>query len=297
MGRRKLNMLQISNEKSRNVTFVKRKAGLKKKLHEFTTLCDVDACMIVYGPNHRDHLVEPETWPENKDEVYRVLNRYLQHDKGNCTTKRSENLTKFFEDRKKKLEYDLEKMRKKNDEFESSMWEDQVNQLSKDHLEQYYNSLDTKIDFITRKVEFIKGNQSMLQIVEPRIVQQNHARLDQTQSSAQPIAYYPNPHEPTGFPDPSTGFPMGPNMMNLVYGYDGRSCTCSTTCNQQHFHDQGLMSFGWTNQPAGPSSFPFPSNMPSSSDYVPLAMIAPSQQMQSLGGQTIDFEALQNSRF
>ncbi|KAF9597183.1 hypothetical protein IFM89_016324 [Coptis chinensis] len=88
----------------------------------FTTLCGVDACMIVYGPNHRDRSLA-ETWPENK-EVHRVLSRYCQ----------------------------------KNHNSECSMWDDHINKLPEDQLKQFSNELDDKIDSIQKKIEWTGSN-------------------------------------------------------------------------------------------------------------------------------------------
>lgn len=49
MGRGKLNMELITNEKCRMVTYHKRKKGLIKKMQKFRILCDVDACVIILG--------------------------------------------------------------------------------------------------------------------------------------------------------------------------------------------------------------------------------------------------------
>ncbi|OVA10793.1 Transcription factor [Macleaya cordata] len=81
MGRAKLNMELIAKEKSRYTTFLKRKKGLKKKIYEFSTLCGVDACMILYAPKQGDRSIEPETWPNNLDETHRIIKR-LQFLKG-----------------------------------------------------------------------------------------------------------------------------------------------------------------------------------------------------------------------
>ncbi|KAL2460568.1 MADS box transcription factor [Abeliophyllum distichum] len=69
MGRAKLNMELIGKEKSRNITFKKRKEGLMRKMHEFTTLCDVSACMIIYPPKQDKNTVEPEIWPQSIEEL------------------------------------------------------------------------------------------------------------------------------------------------------------------------------------------------------------------------------------
>ncbi|KAL8540730.1 hypothetical protein ACS0TY_002092 [Phlomoides rotata] len=70
MGRGKTKMELIRDEKSRNQTFKRRKRGLIQKLHELTTLCDVSACMIIYGED------KCETWPENVDEINRIIGVY-----------------------------------------------------------------------------------------------------------------------------------------------------------------------------------------------------------------------------
>ena len=49
MGNHKLTMELIAEKKSRYRTFKTREMGLKKKISELCTLCDVKACLIVYG--------------------------------------------------------------------------------------------------------------------------------------------------------------------------------------------------------------------------------------------------------
>ncbi|KAG7853394.1 hypothetical protein KL941_000444 [Ogataea angusta] len=53
MGRRKIEIQPINDERNRTVTFVKRKAGLFKKAHELSILCKVDIAVIIIGHNHK----------------------------------------------------------------------------------------------------------------------------------------------------------------------------------------------------------------------------------------------------
>ncbi|ODV94859.1 hypothetical protein PACTADRAFT_29847, partial [Pachysolen tannophilus NRRL Y-2460] len=53
MGRRKIAIQPITDERNRTVTFVKRKAGLFKKAHELAILCQVDLAVIIVGHNHK----------------------------------------------------------------------------------------------------------------------------------------------------------------------------------------------------------------------------------------------------
>ncbi|KAF8377181.1 hypothetical protein HHK36_030554 [Tetracentron sinense] len=156
MGRAKLNLELISKEKSRNTTFQKRKKGLKKKSYEFSTLCDVDACLIIFGPKHGDRPLE--IWPENSNEVLRIINRYKDHSKEE-REKRNLNLSNFFEDRKKKVEEELSKLRQKNNEINYSLqtWDDDMNIFTEDQL---IFSLDCKLEYLKTKIGSMKGKQA-----------------------------------------------------------------------------------------------------------------------------------------
>ncbi|KAE9591487.1 putative transcription factor MADS-type1 family [Lupinus albus] len=61
----------IINESTRKVTYKVRKIGMKKKLHEISTLCRIQACAIIYGP----HETESEVWPSHS-EVESVINKF-----------------------------------------------------------------------------------------------------------------------------------------------------------------------------------------------------------------------------
>ena len=70
MGNHKLTMELIADKKSRYKTFKRREMGLKKKISELCTLCDVKACLIVHGSDgDGPSSFQPRFWPENRDEV------------------------------------------------------------------------------------------------------------------------------------------------------------------------------------------------------------------------------------
>ncbi|KAI0027601.1 hypothetical protein K488DRAFT_32078, partial [Vararia minispora EC-137] len=48
MGRRKIEIQPITNERNRAVTFLKRKQGLFKKAYELGVLCSVDVAVIIF---------------------------------------------------------------------------------------------------------------------------------------------------------------------------------------------------------------------------------------------------------
>jgi hypothetical protein len=71
MARKKVKLAFITNDSRRKATYKKRKTGLMKKVYELSTLCDVDACAIVYRPNE----AQPEVWPNNMGAL-RVLAKF-----------------------------------------------------------------------------------------------------------------------------------------------------------------------------------------------------------------------------
>lgn len=53
MVRGKTQLKRIENRASRQVTFSKRRGGLRKKAHELSVLCDVEVALIVFSPSGR----------------------------------------------------------------------------------------------------------------------------------------------------------------------------------------------------------------------------------------------------
>ncbi|KAG6536679.1 hypothetical protein ZIOFF_001739 [Zingiber officinale] len=74
MGRKKVKLAWITNDATRRTTFEKRKKGLVKKVSELATLCGVEACLVVYGPQDAAE-AEPEVWP-SPAETARVATRF-----------------------------------------------------------------------------------------------------------------------------------------------------------------------------------------------------------------------------
>lgn len=49
MGRRKISIAPIADDRNRSVTFLKRKNGLFKKAYELGVLCSADVAVIVFS--------------------------------------------------------------------------------------------------------------------------------------------------------------------------------------------------------------------------------------------------------
>ncbi|KAI9139138.1 hypothetical protein BKA69DRAFT_1030795 [Paraphysoderma sedebokerense] len=73
MGRRKIKIAPIKDERNRQVTFHKRKNGLLKKAYELAVLCECEMAVIIF--NSQGKLVE---YCSGKS-MDRLLDRYESH--------------------------------------------------------------------------------------------------------------------------------------------------------------------------------------------------------------------------
>lgn len=53
MGRKKINITRIVDERTRQVTFTKRKFGLMKKAYELSVLCGCEIALMIFNSNDR----------------------------------------------------------------------------------------------------------------------------------------------------------------------------------------------------------------------------------------------------
>ncbi|KAI9503723.1 hypothetical protein BX070DRAFT_191135, partial [Coemansia spiralis] len=53
MGRKKIKIQMIKDERNRQVTFLKRKAGLLKKAYELSVLCDCEIAVIIFSSQNK----------------------------------------------------------------------------------------------------------------------------------------------------------------------------------------------------------------------------------------------------
>ncbi|QHO17346.1 Agamous-like MADS-box protein [Arachis hypogaea] len=73
MGRGKVELKQIENKIRRQVTFSKRKTGLKKKAHEISLLCDAQLAFIIFNTTGKLSHFSSHSSVEN------ILERYERH--------------------------------------------------------------------------------------------------------------------------------------------------------------------------------------------------------------------------
>lgn len=112
MTRKKVKLAYITNDAARKATYKKRKKGLIKKVSELSTLCDIDACAIIYSP----YDTQPEVYPSPLG-VQRILAKFKNMPEIE-KSKKMVNQESFLRQRIAKLNEQLKKQRKENREKE-----------------------------------------------------------------------------------------------------------------------------------------------------------------------------------
>ncbi|KAL3958381.1 hypothetical protein ACCO45_006543 [Purpureocillium lilacinum] len=72
MGRRKIEIKAIKDDRNRSVTFLKRKGGLFKKAHELSVLCSVDVAVFIFGNNKK-------LYEYSSTDMNELIRRYTVH--------------------------------------------------------------------------------------------------------------------------------------------------------------------------------------------------------------------------
>ncbi|KAK4253727.1 hypothetical protein QN277_010366 [Acacia crassicarpa] len=177
MGRRRVAMKLIEKEKLRNATFQKRKNGIMKKAHELSTLCGVDCCLIVYGPNSINDL--PEVWPQDRIQVRRILEKY----KAKIAEKgpKKYNVTEFLKDKMNKVEAEACKLRQERLQKLYPTWDFTFNNLGEEQLRMFVATLDSKVEDCEERIKTLKKKRD---IEEKQQQQQQTAELSSDKSSA-----------------------------------------------------------------------------------------------------------------
>ncbi|XP_042506805.1 uncharacterized protein LOC122083157 [Macadamia integrifolia] len=176
MGRAKRKYELIKKERSRNTTFHKRNNSLKKMISEFSTLCDVEACLITFGPMKG---TEPETWPEDREDVFKIIDRFKENCKATKERKTQHiGLHEFYEDQIKKLSKELAELQESNNKTKYPNWDDHIGSFSVDQLKTLAASLDSKIEFVEGMIDLNEGNYYVLDEVT-RLMECSNPPLNQ----------------------------------------------------------------------------------------------------------------------
>ncbi|KAI3715622.1 hypothetical protein L6452_22608 [Arctium lappa] len=112
---------------------------------------------------HYLNLIKARIWPENPDQIKKTIASYKA--KKSESGKRTYDLNDFFQDRKKKIEDELMKARKRNMEAKYSTWFDELNGLSEGQLRQFAIGLENKERIVRNHLELKKRTFNMLMAI------------------------------------------------------------------------------------------------------------------------------------
>lgn len=150
MTKKKANLQRIANDKTRITTYKKRKASLYKKAEEFSTLCAVETCLIVYGPTKAtDEVIsEPEIWPKDDTKVRDTIRKYRDTVSNSC--RKENHVETFVNDLGKAKEKETNKRMKSANKYCS--WDEKLDKCSREQLHGILCDVDNKLhEAVTRQ--------------------------------------------------------------------------------------------------------------------------------------------------
>ncbi|XP_022774150.1 agamous-like MADS-box protein AGL103 [Durio zibethinus] len=157
MGRGKLSLKLIEHEKTRAGVFKKRMKGLKKKAYEFSILCDVKMCMIIFEPKLKDNPAKVEVWPSDPVQVNSIIDKYKSKVASDVQTKIF-SIFDFFNMRKRQVHDEVAQVRKANLEAKFPTWDDRIDNFSPEQIATFLTKLDLNLEVVKRKIMLMKGD-------------------------------------------------------------------------------------------------------------------------------------------
>ncbi|CAJ1975627.1 unnamed protein product [Sphenostylis stenocarpa] len=179
MGRPKLILKPITNGRERDLAFMKRKKGLIKTISEFSRVCGVRTCLIMYDGNGDS---PPLTWPQDPNEMHSIIQRYesIMYDR----IPKNFDLSTFFEIRKNMVDTEISKVQKDTLKIKYPTWHPCFDNLGAEELRNFIAILDIKLEACNQRTKMFKCKK------------QNEAEFNFMQCLVQPECVLPNPSQP-----------------------------------------------------------------------------------------------------
>ncbi|XP_022725922.1 truncated transcription factor CAULIFLOWER A-like [Durio zibethinus] len=173
MGRGRVQLKRIENKINRQVTFSKRRAGLSKKAHEISVLCDAEVALIVFS--HKGKLFEYST----DSCMEKILERYERYSYAETQLVATESDSQGnWSIEYNRLKAKVELLQKNHRHY---MGED-LDSLSLKELQNLEQQLDTALKHIqSKKNQLMYESISELQRKEKAIQEQNTMLAKQIQ--------------------------------------------------------------------------------------------------------------------
>ncbi|ESQ42481.1 hypothetical protein EUTSA_v10015500mg [Eutrema salsugineum] len=166
---------RIANDKTRITTYKKRKDCLYRKAGEFSTLCGVQTCLIVYGPTKAtDEVVsEPEIWPD-ETKARDIIRRYRDSVSNSC--RKEAHVANFVNDlgKAKGMENKTNKRVKRN-HHKFCSWDEKLDKCSQEQLLGVFDAVTNKLqEAILRQDRMIRAHHQAMETPFPQILMDPH---------------------------------------------------------------------------------------------------------------------------
>ncbi|EOA14702.1 hypothetical protein CARUB_v10027979mg [Capsella rubella] len=201
MTQKIVNLQRIANDKTRITTYKKRKANLYKKAAEFSTLCGVKTCLIVYGPTKAtDEVVsEPEIWPRDETEVRDIIRKYKDSVSNTC--KKETHVETFVNDLGKAKDMGTTNKRvPRSSENKYCSWEQKLDKCSREQLCGIFCAVDNKLHEAAMRQErsmFMAHHQAMDTPIQQSLMEQHY--MQQYLPEQPQFQGFPNNYNNMGF--------------------------------------------------------------------------------------------------
>ncbi|KAF5725423.1 MADS-box transcription factor FBP29 [Tripterygium wilfordii] len=167
MGRGRVHLRRIENKINRQVTFCKRRAGLLKKAHEISVLCDADVALIVFS--NKGKLFEFSS-DSSMDKILEKYERYSYSEQHFMTGTASEP-QEIWPAEYPKLTSRLEVLQRNIRNYSGQ----ELDPLSFRELQQLEQQIDTALKRVRlRKNQLLHDSVSELQKKEKALQEQNN---------------------------------------------------------------------------------------------------------------------------
>ncbi|KAJ1440051.1 hypothetical protein SESBI_02285 [Sesbania bispinosa] len=158
MGRARVTLKHIQNERARKIAFMQRRKGLMKKVSDFSTMSGADACLIVYDGDSNGG---PMTWPQDLTKVHSTLVKY--ETQKNEKPLKTFDLQDFFDNRKDMVETEISKVKKEIINVMYPTWNTNFNNLGEKEQRMFIATLDDKIEACNQRITMLKNKQQQNQ--------------------------------------------------------------------------------------------------------------------------------------
>ncbi|XP_043705469.1 agamous-like MADS-box protein AGL80 [Telopea speciosissima] len=180
---RKIKLAFIQNDAARKIAYKQRKRGIMKKVKKLSTLCDVAACAIVYGPYDPNS----EVWP-SPSEAKSVLEQFRSFTEMGRYNKMV-NQEEFLIEKIAKLKEKLNKQVRENQEkektklmFECLLGQKDLNDLSLETLGDLEWFVNSKMEVIQDRIQLLNSSPPVVVVVAATRDEVNSGGGDQVEA-------------------------------------------------------------------------------------------------------------------